>query len=286
MEATAFTHPVTHTPLVREGESYRCVRTGETFPDQEGRPCFLPLERRAHAEEERSGDLENRVKTWLRLSPRLYVFLIWLISPVCYVGMTAQKFLKRFSAEARIINVGSGVHRYRRTILNLDTFPYREVDVVGDATQMPFTDNTFDGALCECLIEHVPEPKRVVAEVLRVLKPGGEAFFTAPFVYPFHACPHDYYRWSSMGMRELFRNAEIVEIASRSGPTSALTAQLVTWLAITFSFGSEKLYKILAMVLLIPIAPFKFLDKLIGRLPTAHHGTEGCYAIVRKRMHP
>ena len=216
----------------------------------------------------------------------LYIWLIKLISPVCYVTMTARKFLKRFGPEALILNVGSGVHRYprkhARAIVNLDMYPYREVNVVGNATALPFPDNTFDGALCECLLEHVTEPALVIREMLRVLKPGGEVFITVPFVYTFHACPHDYYRWSIMGVRELCKEGDIRIVASRSGPTSALVCQLVTWLSIVLSFGYEPLYHVLNMILLLPLAPLKFLDHIFGRYPTALHGTEGFYAVIAK----
>lgn len=282
MNSLSFVHPTLHTPLVREQGGYRSPETGEFLPDQDGVPSFLPPALRTHVGEERS-DLVSRIKTLLRTSPLLYRILIYLISPVCYVTMTARKFLRRFPKGTLVLNVGSGVHRYRDDIINLDIFPYKDVDVIAEASTLPFPDNTFDGALCECLLEHVPNPQKVVSEILRVLKPGGQAFITAPFVYPFHGCPNDFYRWSISGMRELCKEADITELDSRSGPTSALVAQLVTWLATIFSFGSHTLYHLLSMVLLIPIAPFKFLDLLIGRLPTSIYGPEAFYVILAKR---
>lgn len=281
MPVDSFVHPVHRTPLVRAEGGYRCERTGDTFPDQRGVACFLPPAQRQQEEQERT-DFTNRVKTLLRRSPRLYMWLIYLISPVCYVGLTAPKFLRRFATGSLVLNVGSGVHRYAVPTVNLDVFPYKEVDVVGDALAMPFQDNTFDGALCECLLEHVTDPKAVVREMVRVLKPGGEAFITVPFVYGYHGCPNDFYRWTVSGMRELCDAGEIVEIRSRSGPTSGLVSSLVTWLAITLSFGSQRLYEVWSMVLLIPLAPLKFFDHIVGRFPTAVYGTEGFYAIIRK----
>lgn len=277
-----FAHPQTHAPLQREEGGYRCASSGEFFPDHDGVPSFIPVNARGQTHEERA-DFVNAMKTLLRRWPWFYRFLIYWISPVCYVGMTAPQFLRTLPAGARVLNVGSGVHRYSRDMVNLDAYPYKEVDVVGDAMALPFPDATFEGALCECLLEHVTEPKRVVGEILRVLKPGGKAYLTVPFVYAFHACPHDYYRWSIMGVRELCNEADACEVASRSGPTSALVCQLVTWLAIALSFGSERIYNVFAMALLIPLAPLKFLDHLFGRYPTALHGTEGFYAVITKR---
>ncbi|HZH02692.1 MAG TPA: methyltransferase domain-containing protein, partial [Myxococcaceae bacterium] len=46
-----------------------------------------------------------------------------------------------------------------------------------DATVLPFRDGAFDRVHCSWLLEHVPQPARVVAEVRRVLAPGGMAQF-------------------------------------------------------------------------------------------------------------
>ena len=48
----------------------------------------------------------------------------------------------------------------------------------GDAEALPFIDNFFDLLFsCECL-EHVPSPRRAVAEFYRVLKPSGKLILT------------------------------------------------------------------------------------------------------------
>ncbi|WP_328992637.1 methyltransferase domain-containing protein [Kribbella sp. NBC_01245] len=49
-----------------------------------------------------------------------------------------------------------------------------EVEYVeGDATDLPYDDATFDVIRCERVLQHVGEPARAVAEMARVLKPGG-----------------------------------------------------------------------------------------------------------------
>ena len=44
---------------------------------------------------------------------------------------------------------------------------------VSDATNLPFADNTFDVVHCHAILMHVPNLTQVLAEVKRVLKPGG-----------------------------------------------------------------------------------------------------------------
>ena len=44
---------------------------------------------------------------------------------------------------------------------------------VGDATALELDDGTFDGAVTRFSLHHIPAPQRVVAEMARVVRPGG-----------------------------------------------------------------------------------------------------------------
>jgi 2-polyprenyl-6-hydroxyphenyl methylase/3-demethylubiquinone-9 3-methyltransferase len=52
--------------------------------------------------------------------------------------------------------------------------------VRGSATALPFPDASFDSVISSECIEHTPDPVAAVAEMLRVLKPGGHLFLTTP----------------------------------------------------------------------------------------------------------
>ncbi len=52
--------------------------------------------------------------------------------------------------------------------------------VLGDAQKLPFTDNSFDAAVCSEVIEHNPEPGKILKEAARVTKPGGKVVVTVP----------------------------------------------------------------------------------------------------------
>ncbi|MCG3197503.1 MAG: putative S-adenosylmethionine-dependent methyltransferase [bacterium] len=51
---------------------------------------------------------------------------------------------------------------------------------VADICNLPFPDCSFDVVVSSEVIEHVPEPKRAVSELARVLKPGGLLALTTP----------------------------------------------------------------------------------------------------------
>lgn len=65
----------------------------------------------------------------------------------------------------------------------------------------------FDLAILDQTLEHVPDPERALAEVRRVLKPGGTAIVTTPFLVPLHGTKDygDYTRWAPQGMETLLR---------------------------------------------------------------------------------
>lgn len=55
-------------------------------------------------------------------------------------------------------------------------FSYRQ----GDCTSLPFADNTFDLVTCQTVLIHVADPRAVLAEMLRVTKPGGLVLAVEP----------------------------------------------------------------------------------------------------------
>jgi SAM-dependent methyltransferase len=63
-------------------------------------------------------------------------------------------------------------------------------------------DNQFDVAILDQVLEHVGAPERGLTEVHRILKPGGVAIITLPFLVPVHMDRDygDYYRWTPQGV--------------------------------------------------------------------------------------
>lgn len=52
--------------------------------------------------------------------------------------------------------------------------------VQGDALHLPFADGTFDRVLCSEVLEHIPNDVGAMAELARVLRPGGTMAITIP----------------------------------------------------------------------------------------------------------
>ena len=64
---------------------------------------------------------------------------------------------------------------------------------MSDARDIPAPSAAFDVILCTEVLEHVPEPDRVVAEIGRLLRPGGVAYLSAPLGSGLHQEPYHFY---------------------------------------------------------------------------------------------
>jgi SAM-dependent methyltransferase len=84
---------------------------------------------------------------------------------------------------------------------------YAALDYVCDLTAIPVEDDRFDRIICNQVLEHLPEPGAALAELNRVLKPGGRILLTAPLYFSEHQVPYDFYRYTRYSLRRLFEHA-------------------------------------------------------------------------------
>src|SRR5947207_12474119 len=56
--------------------------------------------------------------------------------------------------------------------------------VQGDATRLPFADGAFDRIIAAEVLEHIPDDRIAMGELVRVLRPGGSIAVTVPRWFP------------------------------------------------------------------------------------------------------
>ncbi len=101
-------------------------------------------------------------------------------------------------------------------------------DILADASSIPVADNSYDTAILGEVLEHVPEPLLVLREAHRLLKPGGKILVSVPFMYPVHADPYDFgryteYFWQQLSEKIGFKSIKI----EKHGSIFAIMALMV-----------------------------------------------------------
>src|SRR3989344_2532649 len=228
---------------------------------------------------EKSNDaFVNKIKLFLKKKPWIFSAIYHLMNP-SWSTQSAHKVVKKLRKGSVILNLGSGVTSIRSDVINIDFSPFHNVDFVADIENLPFQSSTIDAVVSESVLEHIRDPQAVVSEMHRVLKPGGIAYTVVPFVFPFHSSPYDYYRWSKMGISELFKNFKKIDSGIHFGPGNALQWILAEYFGTLLSFGWGKLQQILFTVFLVLFTPLCYLDYILNRLKTNENIASHIYYI-------
>jgi SAM-dependent methyltransferase len=104
---------------------------------------------------------------------------------------------------------------------------YGDITYVCNLTEIPVENYRYDLIICTQVLEHVPEPKEVLNEFFRILKPTGQLWITAPLFYIEHELPHDYFRYTQYGLKYLLECAgfDIIEMSWLEGYYGTLSYQ-------------------------------------------------------------
>lgn len=118
--------------------------------------------------------------------------------------------------------VGNGADRLYTDrsidVVAFDIYASPTVQFVADGHRIPFADGVVDGVVVQAVLEHVLDPARVVAEIHRVLAPGGAVYAETPFLQQVHEGPYDFTRFTESGHRWLFRDFDRVASGVVGGP--------------------------------------------------------------------
>jgi SAM-dependent methyltransferase len=195
------------------------------------------------------------------------------------------------SGEKRVLNIGCGSalgcgRRLwfgvdKRNVLNVDIEQGPGVDMILDAHRLPFENESYDSVIMQAVIEHLHSPALAVDEALRVLKTGGHLYLEVPFLQGFHADPHDYQRYTQMGLVKLTENfGKVVASGVSVGPICSLI-----WIARDF-FSNLTRFKFfnygVRFILSWLMAPFRYLDYLVYSTNAADRLACEYYILLKK----
>ena len=157
--------------------------------------------------------------------------------------------------------------------------------VFGDAAQLPFRDLSFENITCFEVLEHVPDPARVMTEISRVLVQGGRAWISMPFLYPLHDAPYDFQRFTTYGLGRTVEQAGLQIVTIEKSGHALCTAALLTCLALAGAIDECRGWRKAAFFVptLIAVPTINITAKVLSWVwPDWSHMAQGYQLEVRK----
>jgi SAM-dependent methyltransferase len=160
-------------------------------------------------------------------------------------------------------------------VVAFDVYPSADLAFIADGHAIPLADGSVDAVVVQAVLEHVVDPARIVAEILRVLKPGGHVYAETPFLQHVHEGPYDFWRFTESGHRLLFCAFEPLARGTLGGPG------LSAYWAIRALMRDLTRSRAIGGLLSLPFLPLAFLDHA---LPEARQidSANGVYFLGRK----
>ena len=148
--------------------------------------------------------------------------------------------------------------------------------VVGDAHQLPFSDESFQAVLMEEVLEHCSQPWKAIEEAHRFLVPNGLLLLTTRFLFPIHGAPEDFFRFTFYGIEHLLRDRFDERVIAPHG--NLYDTFLTLWANLVHERGLMRWLS--PLVILTAIAGKRV--RLVNRLCTTHGYTSGYLVAARK----
>lgn len=181
------------------------------------------------------------------------------------------------------LNIGSGQVRLPG-LINLEISDGPNTDIIGFGTELPFMDNTVSLVILQEVLEHVDDFQQLLAEVRRVLKPGGICYCQVPFQIGFHPGPYDFWRFSRQGLEYCFRGPswKIERTQISLGHGSGFYRIAVEFIAVTASCLGRLFYKPAKLLAATVLYPFKLFDLLTEFSPEKDRIPAGYFCVASK----
>lgn len=131
-----------------------------------------------------------------------------------------------------VLHIGSDGEVYEKLLVQAgkqgfnvttcDIVAEKEPDILGDLCTLDLGKEVYDIIVCSEVIEHLHAPHLAVDNMHNALKMSGKLIVTIPFMFPIHADPFDYVRYTKTGLKNLLKMFESVEVTERNSYFEAI----------------------------------------------------------------
>lgn len=158
-------------------------------------------------------------------------------------------------------------------------------DMAWDGRTLPMQPGKAGAVVLTEVLEHCPDPARVLAEAHRILTPGGLIFLTVPFLWPLHDVPCDAYRYTPWTLERLLQSTGFADVQVR--PLGGFDAAMAQMLGLYIRRRSRQsgYLRFLRPLLSFAAAPVVRLLTALDKPPSHFHEglmCSGLWATARK----
>ena len=202
-----------------------------------------------------------------------------------YIVRDIKYINKKYNFEGGLLDIGCGSKPYRDLFNKIKEYKgidFKDYSVNKDFSfgkpdyffsdehvktlNLPFGNESFDNVVVFQVLEHHPNPQKLISEMFRVVKKSGYMLLTAPFLGGIHEEPYDYQRFTKYGLTELFKShkCEILEIKEEGALFSTIAMLLNEYLN-NFAAKNKSFYYI-SFLIYLPFILFSYLSLLLDRI--------------------
>ncbi|HDY89611.1 MAG TPA: class I SAM-dependent methyltransferase, partial [bacterium] len=183
-------------------------------------------------------------------------------NPFYFSAKSLSKGLSQVSdfGKGILLDVGCGSKPYKLLFRHVKSYigmdlpsspKVANLDLYGNGYHLPFANESADSILCTEVLEHVNNPKLILLEIARVLKPEGHLILTVPEIWGAHDLPNDFWRFTQQGISNLTKSSGLEPVILRkTGGTFAMAGQRISSL-LYYRHGEGKKKPLLYMTTLL-----------------------------------